>query len=439
MRRIAIVGSGISGLAAAWHLGTRPDTEVTLYEAGDHFGGHAHTVDVTLPDASGRPVTHGVDTGFLVFNQRTYPQLLGLFRELAVEVAPSEMSFSVQAGGGAMEWSGNSLDTVFAQRRNLLRPRFLRMLADLMRFNRLTTALAQRGDDRQMSQSIGEFLDEHGFSAAFRDWYFLPMIGCIWSCPTEQMLAFPVGTMIRFCHNHGLLQVNDRPQWFTVAGGSRQYVQRMVRRLKDARLSTPVRAVKRLADGGAGVGIATAREVERFDAVVLACHSDQALALLGPDASRAEHKLLSSIGYHRNRAVLHTDVSLLPRRRKAWAAWNYEHAADAGRERSAVCLHYLINRLQPLPFAQPVIVSLNPVREPRADRVLAEFDYAHPVFDRAAVDAQRRLPFLQGQRNTWFCGAWTGYGFHEDGLRSALDVVAGLDERVQAHRVQAAA
>jgi predicted NAD/FAD-binding protein len=212
-----------------------------------------------------------------------------------------------------------------------------------------------------------------------------------------------------------------------------------VRRLKDARLSTPVRAVKRLADGGAGVGIATAREVERFDAVVLACHSDQALALLGPDASRAEHKLLSSIGYHRNRAVLHTDVSLLPRRRKAWAAWNYEHAADAGRERSAVCLHYLINRLQPLPFAQPVIVSLNPVREPRADRVLAEFDYAHPVFDRAAVDAQRRLPFLQGQRNTWFCGAWTGYGFHEDGLRSALDVVAGLDERVQAHRVQAAA
>jgi predicted NAD/FAD-binding protein len=437
MRRIAIIGSGISGLAVAWHLSARRDTEVTLYEASDHFGGHAHTVDVCLPDASGQPVTHGVDTGFLVFNERTYPQLLALFRELGVQAAPSEMSFSVQAG--AMEWSGNNLNTVFAQRRNLLRPRFLGMLADLVRFNRLTTEMARRGDEATLAQSIGEFLDEHRFSAAFREWYFLPMIGCIWSCPTEQMLRFPVGTMIRFCHNHGLLQVQERPQWYTVAGGSRNYVRRMLSRLKDARLGTPVHAVKRLADGGAGVGVATAREVERFDAVVMACHSDQALALLGPDASRAERKLLSAISYHRNRAVLHTDTALLPRRRRAWAAWNYEHAADPARERSSVCLHYLINKLQPLPFAQPVIVSLNPVREPKRDRVIAEFDYAHPVFDRAAIDAQRRLRFIQGQRNTWFCGAWTGYGFHEDGLRSALDVVAAVETRMLQDRVQAAA
>jgi uncharacterized protein len=441
MRRVAIIGSGISGLALAWQLSLRKDMQVTLYEAADYLGGHAHTVDVTLPDAAGQPVTHGVDTGFLVFNERTYPQLLRLFRSLKVEVAASEMSFSVQAGtgAGAVAWSGNNLNTVFAQRRNLLRPRFLRMLADLLRFNRITTALARTGGDRRMTQSIGEFLDQHGFSQAFRDWYFLPMIGCIWSCPTEQMLRFPVGTMVRFCHNHGLLQVNDRPQWFTVAGGSRNYVRRMHKRLQDVRLGTPVMAVKRLAESGASIGVATASQVERFHDVVLACHSDQALALLGPDASPQERQVLSAIGYHRNRAVLHTDTAMLPARRRAWAAWNYEHAGEAGRERASVCLHYLINKLQPLPFAQPVVVSLNPAREPQKQSVIAEFDYAHPVFDRAAVAAQQRLPALQGQRNTWFCGAWTGYGFHEDGLKSALDVAARLQSRASSSHQQVAA
>jgi len=441
MRRVAVIGSGISGLAVAWQLSLREDMQVTLYEAADYCGGHAHTVDVCLPNPAGEPVTHGVDTGFLVFNERTYPQLIRLFQALNVEVAASEMSFSVQAGAGlgAVAWSGNNLDTVFAQRRNLLRPRFLRMLADLLRFNRVTTALALSGDDQRLTQSIGEFLDQHGFSQAFRDWYFLPMIGCIWSCPTEQMLRFPVGTMVRFCHNHGLLQVKDRPQWFTVAGGSRNYVQRMLGRLRDVRLGTPVMAVKRLAEGGASIGVATASQVERFHDVVLACHSDQALALLGPDASAQERQVLSAIGYHRNRAVLHTDTGMLPPQRRAWAAWNYEHAGVAGRERSGVCLHYLINKLQPLPFAQPVLVSLNPVREPQKQRVLAEFDYAHPVFDRAAVAAQQRLPSLQGQRNTWFCGAWTGYGFHEDGLKSALDVVARLQSRAASAHEQVAA
>lgn len=441
MRRVAIIGSGISGLALAWQLSLRKDMQVTLYEAADYLGGHAHTVDVTLPDAAGKPVTHGVDTGFLVFNERTYPQLIRLFRSLKVEVAVSEMSFSVQAGTGlgAVAWSGNNLNTVFAQRRNLLRPRFLRMLADLLRFNRVTTALAQAGDDQGMTQSIGEFLNQHGFSQAFRDWYFLPMISCIWSCPTEQMLRFPVDTMVRFCHNHGLLQVSDRPQWFTVAGGSRNYVHRLQGRLRDVRLGTPVMAVKRLAESGASIGVATASQVERFHDVVLACHSDQALALLGHDASPQERQVLSAIGYHRNRAVLHTDTGMLPPRRRAWAAWNYEHAGEAGRERASVCLHYLINKLQPLPFAQPVVVSLNPAREPQKQSVIAEFDYAHPVFDRAAVAAQQRLPSLQGQRNTWFCGAWTGYGFHEDGLKSALDVAARLQSRTSSAHEQVAA
>lgn len=217
MRRIAIVGSGISGLAAAHRLA--PHAEVTLFEAGDYFGGHTHTVDVTLPDRSGQPVTHGVDTGFLVFNHRTYPELVKLFAELQVETAASDMSFSVQLPGRDLEWSGNNLDTVFAQRRNLWRPAFWRMLRDLLRFNRLTTALARHGEDAALAEPIGAFLDRHRFGAEFREWYFLPMVACIWSCPAGQMLRFPIGTMIRFCHNHGLIQISDRPQWYTVRGG----------------------------------------------------------------------------------------------------------------------------------------------------------------------------------------------------------------------------
>ncbi len=437
MRRIAVIGSGVAGLSAAWSLSKDPLAHrVTLFEAGRHFGGHANTVDVTLPDAQGRSVTHGVDTGFLVFNHRTYPLLRQLFADLGVETAASDMSFSVQSTRDALEWSGTSLSTVFAQRANLMRPRFLRMLADLIRFNRLTTRIAEQGDEVRLRQPIGDFLDEHRFSAAFREWYFLPMIGCIWSCPTEQMLRFPVATMIRFCHNHGLLQVADRPQWYTVTGGSRRYVEKLLPSIAEKRLATPVRSVRRLVDGIAGVRVTTDHGTEAFDEVVFACHSDQALALLGEDASVEERRVLGAIRYHGNRAVLHTDTALLPHRRAAWAAWNYEHAGEPGRERAGVCLHYLINQLQPLPFAQPVVVSLNPVREPRPQDVLAEFDYAHPVFDQAAVDAQRRVPMLQGRRQTWFCGAWTGYGFHEDGLRSGLDVARQLAESQPAQIVR---
>jgi len=428
MRRVAVIGSGIAGLAAAWTLGEPGAAcHVTLYEADTRPGGHAQTVDVTLPGRDGTPVTHGVDTGFLVFNHRTYPRLVALLRELRVETAPSEMSFSVQAEGGALEWSGSNLDGVFAQRRNLLRPRFLGMLADVMRFNRLATRLALDGSEAALGQSIGAFLDEHGFGESFRRWYFLPMIGCIWSCPTEQMLRFPVATLIRFCHNHGLLQVNDRPQWHTVRGGSRRYVERMLPRIASLRLATPVLGVRRLAAGG-GVQVSSAGGSEHFDEVVFACHAPQALRILGHGASAQERSVLGAMRCHPNHAVLHTDTAALPRARRAWAAWNYEHAGDAAAERAGVCLHYLIDRLQPLPFAQPVIVSLNPVRAPREDCVIGRFDYEHPVFDRAAIDAQRRLPELQGRHSSWFCGAWTGYGFHEDGLRSALDVVHAMRE-----------
>jgi predicted NAD/FAD-binding protein len=296
-----------------------------------------------------------------------------------------------------------------------------------VRFNRVTTAIAERGEEGEQRQSIGDFLREHRFGAEFRDWYFLPMIGCIWSCPTDQMLRFPIATMIRFCHNHGLIQVANRPRWFTVRGGARQYVRKMLERIADARLNTPVRSVRRIPPGSGehGVIVATDGGSERFDDVVLASHSDQSLALLA-DASDAEREVLGAIRYHPNRALLHLDTSVLPRRRLAWAAWNYERAASDDRERAQVCLHYLLNKLQPLPWRTPVVVSLNPVRQPRDDRVLAEFDYAHPVFDQAAIDAQRRLPAIQGRAHTWFCGAWTRYGFHEDGLMSALAVVDGL-------------
>lgn len=432
--RVAVVGSGIAGLAAAHSL--RDVVDPTLFEAGDYFGGHTHTVDITLPDASGQAVSFGVDTGFLVLNERTYPQLQALLASLAVPITPSDMSFSVQApgvlgGDEPLEWSGSSLATVFAQRRNLLRPGFWRMLADILRFNRLATRLAlemdgpTHGSDASspLMQPLGDFLDEHRFSRAFRDGYFLPMLGCIWSCPTDQMLAFPVATMVRFCHNHGLIQISHRPQWYTVPGGARRYVQRIVAGLGDARLQSPVLGLRRTPQG---VEVRTARGEERFDAVVLACHSDQALALLGDGARADEREVLGAIRYQPNRAVLHTDASVLPRRRRAWAAWNYERAPEMAQESAQVCLHYLINRLQPLPVPQPVIVSLNPHRPIDPSQVLGSFDYAHPVFDLGAIRAQGRLAGLQGQDRTWFAGAWAGYGFHEDGLKAGLAAAAGV-------------
>lgn len=414
MRRVAVIGSGIAGLSAARTIA--PHAAVTLFESGSWFGGHAHTVDVTLDG-----ITHGVDTGFLVFNLRTYPGLIALFDELDVATAPSEMSFSVQAPSQSLVWSGTNLDSVFAQRSNMLRPRFWGMLADILRFNRVCTGIALRNADAELAEPLGVFLQRQRFGEMFRDGYLLPMIGSIWSCPTDQMLQFPVGTLIRFCHNHGLLQTTNQPPWRTVRGGSREYVRRLVLEIPDARLNTPVLGVQRLppGDGRAGVLVTTAQGVERFDDVVMASHSDTSLALL-QDATADERAVLGAIRYHDNLAVLHTDASVLPPIRRAWAAWNYERAPQAATEEAAVCLHYLINRLQPLPWQTPVVVSLNPVRPIDPAQVLGEWSYAHPVFDQAAVQAQRRLPEIQGRHAVWFCGAWTRYGFHEDGLMSGL-------------------
>lgn len=421
--KVAIVGSGISGLAAAHALSNQ--AEVTLFEAGAYFGGHTHTVDVTLPTRQG-PVTHGVDTGFLVLNERTYPNLLKLFAELGVVTAKSDMSFSVQAFDPVhertLEWSGCSLNTVFAQRSNLVNGRFWGMLRDLLRFNALTTRIALDGTEAELAQPLGDFLQQHKFGSAFCDWYFLPMMACIWSCPTAQMLQFPVATMVRFCHNHGLLQITNRPQWWTVQGGAKHYVEKITATLRDKRLNSPVRSIESVSvtpAQAAGVRISTDAGQEYFDKVILATHAKQALALLATP-SPLEKSTLGAIRTQPNRAVLHTDVTVLPKRQAAWAAWNYERAPATVKENTRVCLHYLINRLQPLPWQQPVLVSLNPARKIDPAKILGEYDYAHPVFDQAAVAAQAQMPLLQGQQNRYYCGAWMGYGFHEDGLKAGL-------------------
>jgi len=445
LNRIAVIGAGVAGMSAAWHLQQglgNENNHVTLYEAEPRLGGHANTVDVTMPDATGASVTHGVDTGFLVYNERTYPGLISLFEKLGVPTAKSDMSFSVQVPSvrdtqavasaqrwmSGLAWGGSDLSTVFAQRRLLLSLSFWRMLADIVRFNRVTTAMALRQDDASMQTSVADFLAVHRFSAAFRDAYLLPMVACIWSCPVSQMMAFPIGTLIRFCHNHGLLQVSDRPQWHTVQGGSREYVKRLAQSIEAAggaiHVNSPVQAVVR--SGAGQVGVVTSAGTQWFDHVVMACHSDQSLALLGEHARTEERDVLGAVAYQPNRAVLHTDTALMPPEQKVWSAWNYERAALDAEEPGAVCLHYWLNKLQPLPWQQPVIVSLNPLREPRPETVIQTFDYAHPVFDAKALQAQQQLPRIQGQQGVWFCGAWARYGFHEDGWQSGQTVAQGM-------------
>ncbi|HRP76141.1 MAG TPA: FAD-dependent oxidoreductase [Rhodocyclaceae bacterium] len=416
-RRIAVVGAGVSGLVAAWLLSRH--AQVTLFEAGSHAGGHTNTVDVSLEG-----MTHPVDTGFLVFNRRTYPNLCAMFALLGVQTVETDMSFGVSIESPELEWAGTDLGTVFAQRGNMLRPAMWRMLADILRFNREATRLAASGAGSGIS--LGSFLETRRFGRAFRDWYLLPMAAAIWSCPTQAMLDYPLETFVRFCNNHGLLQILDRPQWSTVRGGAREYVRRLLPMLDDVRLNTPVARVVR---DEFGVSVDAGSRSERFDEIVFATHSDQTLEILGADATVAEAQLLGAIRYQPNRAVLHTDVGLLPRRKSVWSAWNYL-AGEGGPDGRSVSVSYLINRLQPLPFAAPVIVSLNPFREPAPASVIRTFDYAHPVFDSAAIDAQARLSEIQGVRRSWFAGAWTGYGFHEDGLKSALSVVEALGASV---------
>lgn len=440
--KIAVAGSGIAGLSCAYRL-AEAGYDVTLFEANDYFGGHTHTVDVTLDG-----YTHGVDTGFLVFNKKTYPNLIALFAELKVETAVTDMSFSVKLplANRTLEWAGGNLDAVFAQRRNIVSPRFHQMLRDILRFNQNATKLAmdeessfELQNESGQEMSLGAYLTQQSYSKEFREWYLLPMAGCIWSCPTEQMLEFPLKSFLHFCHNHGLLQINDRPQWQTVRGGARRYVDKMLAKIPNKHLNTSIESVTRTTISNVTkikvqTRLGNALSEQTFDHIVLACHSDQSLRVL-KDPRPAEKTLLSSITYQPNTAVLHTDTSCLPKQKKTWSAWNYQSGQSGNEPR--VCVHYLINQLQPLPFKQSVIVSLNPIDAPRPNSVLGSYEYAHPVFDAKAITAQRRLPLIQGKQNTWFAGAWTGYGFHEDGLKSGLAVAQAIMEQAEEFAIYA--
>ena len=413
---VAVIGTGIAGMAAAWLLSKRH--RVTVYEQAGRVGGHCHTVSVASSEG---PV--GVDTGFIVYNERTYPNLTALFRHLGVMTQPSHMSFAVSLDGGALEYSGSGANGFFGQRRNLVSPGHWRMLRDILRFYREAPALIDCKGDFDTSVSLGGYLAAHGYSRAFSDNHLLPMAAAIWSTPIERVRDHPAAEFIRFCANHGLLTMRNRPQWRTVVGGSREYVRQLTASYAARiRADDPVVAIKRSDDEVFVTDRSGA--VERFNHVVIATHADQAFGLLD-DPSAAETELLGAIRYENNIAVLHRDTTLMPKRRAVWSSWNYlGHRGAAIPARLSVT--YWLNRLHSLPETEPVFVTLNPSTPPRADRSLGTYSYDHPVIDGAAARAQRRLWTLQGQRNTWFCGAYFGAGFHEDGLQAGLAVAEAL-------------
>jgi len=408
--RIAVVGSGVAGLGAAWALSRVHD--VTVFEAGTYLGGHAHTVEI---QDRGRSIP--VDTGFIVYNEANYPNLVRLFQALEVPTEPSDMSFAVSRGAGAFEYQARALG-VFAQPSNLFRRSYRTMVREIFRFTKEAKALV----GTEARESTGAWLDRRGFSAALRDDFLLPMVACIWSSSLDDMRSYPAATMAAFLDNHGLLDVLRRPVWRTVSGGSRAYVARAAASFDDVRLTTPIDAIVRLSDGVI-VRDANGRQ-ERYDHVVLATHADTSLSILGDDASQDERRLLGAFGYTENRAVLHHDPALMPVRRRAWSSWNYLADGGPGEATRSVSLTYWMNRLQNLETEHPVLVTLNPLREP--DDVVAEYTYHHPAFDRVAVDAQRELPSIQGADRTWFAGSYCGNGFHEDGLKAGLEVAASL-------------
>ncbi len=453
--KIAIVGSGISGLSAASSISQWAD--VVVYESEHRLGGHTHTQDVSLEN-----IRFGVDTGFIVFNHRTYPGLKKWFEDLGVETAPSDMSFSASLNDGQIEWCGSDLNAVFAQRSNLLSPRFWAMLRDIVRFNReapqdahqirLSQMQPAHGIEQDISASqtqnlsLGSYLDRKRYGKMFLDAYLLPMAGAIWSCPTETMREFPMETFTRFCENHGLLSINDRPQWYTVKGGSRQYIDRVKTQLAGRpnrvqwRIGHRVSHVRPLGgelserplkvqvSGEDRASTAGGSFQETFDAVILACHSDEAYEIIRSTSLLAKD-LVRKVRYQENTAFLHTDMGLMPRRKRAWAAWNYRHdsSSEAG---GRVSVSYWMNRLQPLPVRTPLFVTLNPTRMPTEEHVISQMRYAHPIFDGPASCAQKDLPIVQGQGSIWFAGAWTRYGFHEDGFQSGINAARLLKSRL---------
>ncbi len=412
---IAIVGAGVSGLTTAHLLDA--DHRVTVFEAADYAGGHTNTVRVDTRDE-----THQIDTGFIVFNDRNYPSFERLLDRLGVASQPSTMTFSVADTHGDFEYNGSSPNGLYAKRAHLVTPWFQRMIADFLRFNQAARRLLST---HEPSPSLGEWLEQQRFSRPFIDRLIVPQASAVWSADPQQMWSFPARFLAEFFDNHGMLSLRDRPRWRTVSGGSARYVEALTGRLRGRlRLSTPVQSVTREPDHV----LVTPRggEAERFDEVVLATHSDQTLALLA-DATDHERELLGAIPYQANQAVLHTDVTMLPRRRRAWASWNY-HLLDEPRDRTTVTYH--MNRLQSLRAEREFCVTLNRTAEIDPDSVIATIDYAHPVYTEAGNRAQQRADEISGQRHTHFCGAYWGWGFHEDGVVSAERVAAAFGVRL---------
>ena len=411
--KIAVIGSGISGLASSWLLSREHD--VTLYEANDYLGGHTHTHAIELGGRS-----HAVDTGFIVFNPDNYPLLSKLFAELGVESQPTTMSFAVRNERSGLEYNATSLDGLFCQRRNLVSPRFLRMLRDIARFYREAPALLAADG---VGPTLGEYLELGNYSEAFCDDHIVPMASALWSSPSALVREFPATHMLRFMANHRMLQASGRPQWRVVKGGSQTYVRALRSRWRvRERTGCAATGIRREADG---VRVDSTESCERYDQVVLACHGDQALSLL-KDARERERDILGAMTYQSNDTVLHTDASVLPRKRKAWAAWNALVPAESGRE---CTVSYCMNLLQSLDATEPVVVSLNSTARIAPERILRRMRYEHPVHTHAAVRAQSRKREIQGVDRTWFAGAYWGWGFHEDGMRSAVDVASGLGIR----------
>ena len=411
--RIAVIGSGIAGLASAWLLSKQH--EVVLFEAESRLGGHTHTHTVTQ-----RGRVYAIDSGFIVHNPAHYPLLTRMFRELGVATQGTTMSFSVRNEASGLEYNATTLDTLFCQRRNLLSPRFWGMLRDLTRFYREAPALLGVDGD---GPTLGEYLAQGGYGAAFRDEHLVPMASALWSSPSAQVLAFPAKYLVQFMANHQMLQVSDRPEWRVVTGGSSAYIEAMQRAWQvEVRLASPVRRVRRSAQH---VVVTTDAGDDAFDQVVIACHSDQALRLLD-DATEAEWSILGAIPYQANDTVLHTDARLLPRRKKAWAAWNALIPRDPA---DACTVSYCMNLLQGVDSADPFVVTLNRTDAIDPAKILARMQYHHPVYTHASVAAQARKAEVQGRHRTWFAGAYWGWGFHEDGMRSAVEVANALGVR----------
>ncbi|NLS11458.1 NAD(P)/FAD-dependent oxidoreductase [Vibrio sp. SM6] len=414
--KIAIIGTGISGLTCGYYLHHQHD--ITLYEANDYIGGHTATRDVEHQGKS-----YQIDTGFIVYNDRTYPHFNQLMAQIGVTGTPTQMSFSVRNDSSGLEYNGHTLSTLFAQKRNLLNPRFYRLLFDILRFNRLAKAAAQQELEQEIT--LGEFLRQNQFNDYFSEHYILPMGAAIWSSTLADMRAFPLHFFSRFFLNHGLLDITNRPQWSVINGGSRAYIAPLTRGFADKiRLNSPVECIERTDDG---VLITALKQTERFDAVILACHSDQALKLLY-DPSDDETRVMGQLRYQPNDVILHTDTSVLPKRSQAWAAWNYWLEGDKQDEHRLPALTYNMNILQHIQSDTTFCVSLNSREKIDPAKIIAQFTYDHPVFDAGAMGAQQERSLIQGQQQTWFCGAYWYNGFHEDGVRSALDVVQGIND-----------